>query len=72
MKQQAKNKSALLSPSQYIIVDEAHKFRETAQSIFGTAFSENDVPKYLNYAKNLYTAKTNLGNIKGFYRTQPD
>ena len=66
MKQQAKNKSALLSPSQYIIVDEAHKFRETAQSIFGTAFSENDVPKYLNYAKNLYTAKTNLGQYKRF------
>ena len=58
MKQRAKNKSALLSPSQYIIVDEAHKFRETAQSIFGTAFSEKDVPKYLNYAKNLYNAKT--------------
>ena len=59
MKLRADNKSMLLSPSQYIIVDEAHKFRETAQAVFGTSFSEKDIPKYLNYAKNLYAAKTN-------------
>lgn len=43
----------LLRPSDFIIVDEAHKLKEAAQSAFGVQISEREIPSYLNWSKTL-------------------
>ena len=41
----------LLRPSQYVIIDEGHKFKDAAQDVYGSCVSEMDVVKYLNRVK---------------------
>ena len=41
--------SGLLRESSFVIIDEAHKLKEAAQSVFGERFSEGTIKKYLNW-----------------------
>ena len=42
----------LLKPSNYVIVDEAHKLRDAAQEVFGARLCETDIPGYVNIVKH--------------------
>ncbi|MBQ9045548.1 MAG: ATP-dependent DNA helicase [Oscillospiraceae bacterium] len=48
----------LLRPSSLVVVDEAHKLKEAAQSAFGASISEKDIPNYLNWSKTLCRDRT--------------
>lgn len=41
----------LLHPSELIIIDEAHKFKEAAETAFGESLSQKDIPDYLKMVK---------------------
>lgn len=41
--------SGLLRESPFVIIDEAHKLKEAAQSVFGERFCEGTIKKYLNW-----------------------
>lgn len=43
----------LLRPSQYVIIDEAHKLRDAAQDIYGEYIDARTIPKYLNLVRFL-------------------
>lgn len=43
----------VIRPSDYVIIDEAHKFKESAESVFGTTLTLKDFIKYLNIVKTL-------------------
>ena len=47
----------ILQRSPYVVIDEAHKLKEAAQSIFGEQFSEGLVQKYINSVKGLRSGK---------------
>ncbi len=44
---------ALLQPSDFVIIDEAHKLKECAESVFGTAVCKHDITSYLRLVKIL-------------------
>lgn len=43
----------LLRESCFVVVDEAHKFKEAAEDTFGESISEQDVEKYYSAVKNM-------------------
>lgn len=47
----------LLRNSAYVVIDEAHKFKEAAQDVFGETFSEKTIVTYANTVKNLCRVK---------------
>ena len=47
----------LLRESCFVVVDEAHKFKEAAEDTFGECISELDVEKYYNAVKNMCAKK---------------
>ena len=50
----------LLRDSTMVIIDEAHKLKEAAQSVFGEQFCETDIPKYLNWTSTFCIRKDEL------------
>lgn len=47
----------LLRESCFVVVDEAHKFKEAAEDTFGACISEQDVEKYYTAVKNMCATK---------------
>lgn len=43
----------LLTPSCFVVIDEAHKLKEAAEETFGERLSENDILKYIKAIKTL-------------------
>ncbi|MDD4492857.1 MAG: ATP-dependent DNA helicase [Eubacteriales bacterium] len=43
----------ILRPSEMVIIDEAHKLKEAAQTVFGEMISEKDVARYVRWIKTL-------------------
>ena len=71
----AYDRSALLNPTDFIIVDEAHKLKDAAIDVFGERLCEKDIPRYLNMIKtscddeNCHTTfKQNLANAERLNR----
>lgn len=60
----AKDQTYLLKPSEYVIIDEAHKLKEAAADVYGERLCERDIPKYINEIKTLCTDE----NIRNEYR----
>lgn len=54
----------LLRYSDFVIVDEAHKFKECAESVFGASLMEKDILKYLNIVKTLCQSQEYLPSYK--------
>ena len=48
----AKDQTYLLKPSEYVIIDEAHRLKEAAD-VYGERLCERDIPKYINEVKTL-------------------
>ena len=49
----AKDQTYLLKPSEYVIIDEAHRLKEAAADVYGERLCERDIPKYINEVKTL-------------------
>lgn len=47
----SKSRDNLLRNSEFVVIDEAHKLKEAAQSVFGATLSEKLIPNYLNWIK---------------------
>ena len=47
----SKSRDNLLRSSEFVVIDEAHKLKEAAQSVFGATLSEKLIPNYLNWIK---------------------
>lgn len=58
----AKDQTYLLKPSEYVIIDEAHRLKEAAADVYGERLCERDIPKYINEVKTL-CADENRRNI---------
>ena len=58
----AKDQTYLLKPSEYVIIDEAHRLKEAAADVYGERLCERDIPKYINEIKTL-CADENRRNI---------
>lgn len=56
----------LLRESCFVVVDEAHKFKEAAEDTFGEKISEKDVLRYVNSVKILCSPKNNREKYKEF------
>lgn len=50
----------LLQESSFVIIDEAHKLKESAQSVFGERFGETTINKYLNWTNTHCISKEML------------
>lgn len=46
-KTHTEDRPPLLRESSFVVIDEAHKFKETAEAIFGNRFSYKDIVKYV-------------------------
>ncbi len=55
----------VLLSSTFVVVDEAHKFKEAAQDVFGSSFSVADVIDYLEDSKGKCMFKKNTAKYKG-------
>lgn len=49
----AKDQTYLLKPSEYVIIDEAHRLKEAAADVYGERLCERDIPKYINEVRTL-------------------
>lgn len=49
----SKLRAHLLRPSEFVVIDEAHKLKDSAHGAFGATFNEKMVPNYLNWSKAL-------------------
>ena len=49
----AKDQTYLLKPSEYVIIDEAHRLKEAAADVYGERLCEWDIPKYINEVRTL-------------------
>lgn len=49
----SKLRDNLLRESEFVVIDEAHKLKEAAQSTFGAIFSEKWIPNYVNWCRTL-------------------
>lgn len=67
-KEYADGYAPMLRNSCFVVVDEAHKFKETAEDIFGESISETDVERFIRNAKFAYTDKEH----KSQYRKKLD
>lgn len=56
----------LLRESCFVVVDEAHKFKEAAEDTFGERISEKDTERYVNSVKILCSPKCNRDKYKEF------
>ena len=56
----------LLRESCFVVVDEAHKFKEAAEDTFGERISEKDILRYVNSVKILCSPKANRDKYKEF------
>jgi len=56
----------LLRESCFVVVDEAHKFKEAAEDTFGERIGEKDIPRYVNAVKILCSTKANRDKYKEF------
>lgn len=56
----------LLRESCFVVVDEAHKFKEAAEDTFGEKISEKDIHRYVNSVKVLCSPKNNREKYKEF------
>ena len=56
----------LLRESCFVVVDEAHKFKEAAEDTFGERISEKDILRYVKSVKNLCSPKANRDKYKEF------
>ena len=56
----------LLRESCFVVVDEAHKFKEAAEDTFGERICEKDVLRYVNSVKILCSPKANRDKYKEF------
>lgn len=45
------NEAIILKPSDYVIIDEAHKLKSSAEDVFGETLSESDINKYIRMVK---------------------
>lgn len=50
----------LLRPSGMTIIDEAHKFRGAAETVYGDVINEKDMIRYVNYNQHMCSSKQNL------------
>jgi len=50
----------VLRRSSFVVIDEAHKFKEAAQEAYGESISEAIIPKYLNWAKTKCRLKADI------------
>lgn len=51
--------------SPFVIVDEAHKFKEAAQDVFGFSFSVEDIVNYAEFSKGKCMFKKNIAKYNG-------
>ena len=56
----------MLRNSCFIVVDEAHKFKEAAEDTFGERISEKDIERYANSVKILCSPKSNKDKYKEY------
>lgn len=56
----------LLRESCFVVVDEAHKFKEAAEDTFGERISEKDILRYVNSVKILCSPKSDRNKYKEF------
>ena len=56
----------LLRESCFVVVDEAHKFKEAAEDAFGERLSEKDIPRYVNSVKILCSPKESRDKYKEY------
>lgn len=56
----------LLRESCFVVVDEAHKFKEAAEDTFGERISEKDIERYVNCVKILCSPKCSRDKYKEF------
>lgn len=56
----------LLRESSFVVVDEAHKFKEAAEDAFGERISEKDILRYVNSVKILCSPNANREKYKEF------
>ena len=54
----------LLRESCFVVVDEAHKFKEAAEDTFGERISEKDIERYVNSVKILCSPKNDKAKYK--------
>lgn len=52
LKMRMSKDQGVLQKSDFVIIDEAHKLRETAQDIFGSQLAENEISGYLESVKD--------------------
>ena len=64
----AKDQTYLLKPSEYVIIDEAHRLKEAAADVYGERLCERDIPKYINEVKTLCTDE----NRRNIYKDNMD
>ncbi len=53
MKLRREEGASLLQKSNYVIIDEAHKFRDAAESVFGVSLAESEIGQYLTQVRHL-------------------
>ena len=63
-----KDQTYLLKPSEYVIIDEAHRLKEAAADVYGERLCERDIPKYINEVKTLCTDE----NRRNIYKDNMD
>ena len=56
----------LLRESCFVVVDEAHKFKEAAEDTFGERISEKDIHRYVNSVRILCSPKNSRDKYKEF------
>lgn len=50
---QAEDTGGILQTSSYVVVDEAHKLKDTAMDVLGERLEEDEIPKYCNSVRHL-------------------
>lgn len=56
--------TSVLLPSAFVVIDEAHKFKEAAQEVFCLSLSMSDVLEYISCSKNRCSEKENMSKYK--------
>ena len=57
-------KKGIIKDSCFVVVDEAHKLKEAAETTFGEVLCQSDIPEYLNAVHTLCSDKKNLQEYK--------
>ena len=58
----------LLRPSSMVIIDEAHKFKGAAESVYGDSIGELDVSKYVKWCRNACALNQNQTQFRALCR----